>query len=140
MKLRDAEIDNASKLKDDEVTAIEVHKTDMNDISHSLFLGNHGACCTAVGSGCNQFAAPRYVMDKCISAIEVMDGKEFVGNSMCYFATVDGELALVLDNIELNGKYQYNDKIRDAFMDYAKQLCEEVGKPDLPIYAGSVPS
>ncbi|MCM1010727.1 MAG: hypothetical protein NC390_07630 [Fusobacterium sp.] len=136
MKLRDAEITNAAKLKDDEVTDIEVHKTDMNNVAHSLFLGNHGACCTAVGSGCNQFAAPRYSMDKCISAIEVMDGKDFVGNTMCYFAKVDGELALVLDNIELNGKYQFNDKIRDTFMDYAKQLCEEVGKPDIAIYAG----
>ena len=51
-------------------------------------------------------------------------------------AKVDGELALVMDNIELNSKYQYNDKIRDAFMEYAKKICEEVGKPDLPIYAG----
>ena len=75
-------------------------------------------------------------MDKCISAIEVMDGNEFVGNTMCYFAEVDGKLALVLDNIEMNTKYQNNNEIRDVFMEYAQQLCEEVGKPDLPIYAG----
>jgi hypothetical protein len=75
-------------------------------------------------------------MDKCISAIEVMDGKEFVGNTMCYFAFVDGELSFVMDNIELNGKYQYNDSIRDTFMEYAKQLCSEMGLPDIPIYAG----
>ena len=137
MKLRDAEVDAASNLKDNEVATLEVHKTDMNDISHSLFLGNHAGCCTAVGSSIgNDYAAPRYIMDKCISAIEVMDGKEFVGNTMCYFAEVDGKLALVLDNIEMSAKYQNNDKIRDVFMDYAKQLCEEVGKPDLPIYAG----
>ncbi len=137
MKLRDAEVDAASNLKDDELATLEVHKTDMNNISHSLFLGNHAGCCTAVGSSIgNDYAAPRYIMDKCISAIEVMDGKEFVGNTMCYFAEVDGKLALVLDNIEMSAKYQNNDKIRDVFMDYAKQLCEEVGKPDLPIYAG----
>lgn len=137
MKLRDAEVDAASNLKDNEVATLEVHKTDMNDISHSLFLGNHAGCCTAVGSSIgNDYAAPRYIMDKCISAIEVMDGKEFVGNTMCYFAEVDGKLALVLDNIEMSAKYQNNDQIRDVFMDYAKQLCEEVGKPDLPIYAG----
>ena len=137
MKLRDAEVDAASNLKDNEVATLEVHKTDMNDISHSLFLGNHAGCCTAVGSSIgNDYAAPRYIMDKCISAIEVMDGKEFVGNTMCYFAEVDGKLALVLDNIEMSAKYQNNDKIRDVFMDYAKRLCEEVGKPDLPIYAG----
>ena len=137
MKLRDAEVDAASNLKDDELATLEVHKTDMNNISHSLFLGNHAGCCTAVGSSIgNDYAAPRYIMDKCISAIEVMDGKEFVGNTMCYFAEVDGKLALVLDNIEMSAKYQNNDQIRDVFMDYAKQLCEEVGKPDLPIYAG----
>ena len=137
MKLRDAEVDAASNIKDDEIATLEVHKTDMNNISHSLFLGNHAGCCTAVGSSIgNDYAAPRYIMDKCISAIEVMDGKEFVGNTMCYFAEVDGKLALVLDNIEMSAKYQNNDQIRDVFMDYAKQLCEEVGKPDLPIYAG----
>ncbi len=135
-KLRDGEIHNASKMKANEETEIEVHQTDMNNLSHSLFLGNHGACCTAVGTGCNQYAAPRYCMDKCISAIEVMDGKEFVGNTMCYFAFVDGELSFVMDNIELNGKYQFNDSIRDTFMEYAKQLCSEMGLPDIPIYAG----
>ena len=137
MKLRDAEIDAAANLKDNEVATLEVHKTDMNNIAHSLFLGNHAGCCTAVGSSIgNDYAAPRYIMDKCISAIEVMDGNEFVGNTMCYFAEVDGKLALVLDNIEMNTKYQNNNEIRDVFMEYAQQLCEEVGKPDLPIYAG----
>ena len=137
MKLRDAEVDATSNLKDNELATLEVHKTDMNNISHSLFLGNHAGCCTAVGSSIgNDYAAPRYIMDKCISAIEVIDGKEFVGNTMCYFAEVDGKLALVLDNIEMSAKYQNNDQIRDVFMDYAKQLCEEVGKPELPIYAG----
>lgn len=75
-------------------------------------------------------------MNKCISSIEVMDGKDFVGNTMCYIAKVDGEPALVLDNIEMNTKYQYNDKIRDAIFEYAQKLCKEIGKPELPIYAG----
>ena len=55
---------------------------------------------------------------------------------MCYFANVDGKLALVLDNIELHTKYQYNDGIRDAIIKAAENICKSVGKPDLPIYAG----
>ena len=136
MKLRDVEIKNAANLKENSISTLEIHKTDMNDISHALFLGNHGHCCTAVGTGCNQFSAPAYIMNNCISAIEVMDGKNFVGNTMCYIAEVDGKLALVLDNIEMSPKYQYNNQIRDVFMEYAKDLCNEIGKPDLPIFAG----
>lgn len=136
MKLRDAEVSNSAKLKDNEVSNLEIHKTDMNDVSHALFLGNHASCCTAAGTGCNQFSAPTYIMNKCISAIEVMDGKDFVGNTMCFIAEVDGRLSLVLDNIELNSKYQYNDKIRDTIFAYAEQLCKEIGRPDMAIYAG----
>ena len=64
------------------------------------------------------------------------DKGAFVGNTMTYIAYVDGKPALVLDNIELKTKYQNNDKIRDTFIEYAKKLCEEIGQPDLPIYAG----
>lgn len=137
MKLRYNEIKEASALKSETETDIEVHKTDMNNIAHSLFLGNQSGCCTAVGSAYgNDYAAPRYILDKCIQAIEVMDGKEFVGNTMCYIAEVNGKPSLILDNIELTTKYQYNDSIRDAIFEYAKILCEDIGKPDMPIFAG----
>ena len=136
IKLRYADVKNAQNIKSNGEANLEVHKTDMNDIKHSLFLGNHASCCTAVGTGCNEFSAPNYIMNKAISAIEVMDGKNFVGNSMCYIAEVDGVPSLVLDNIEMSSKYQYNDKIRDAFMEYAKKLTEEIGAKDMPIYAG----
>lgn len=138
MKMRDKEVMAIKGMNSNETTSIEVHKTDMNDIVHSLFLGNHACCCTAIGNGCNSWSAPLYVMNKCISSIEVMDGKNFVGNTMCYIAHVDGELALILDNIELNPKYQYNDKIRDAIFEYAEKMCAEIGKPDMRIYAGSL--
>ena len=108
----------------------------MNDISHSLFLGNHGACCTAVGGGDNQYSAPTYIKNKMVSAIEVVDGDNFVGNTMCYIAQVDGKPSLILDNIELKADYHNNDVIRDAMIEYAKKLCAEIGQPDMPIYAG----
>ena len=75
-------------------------------------------------------------MNKCIGAIELVDKGNFVGNTMIYIAYVDGKPALVLDNIELKTKYRNNDAIRDAFLEYAKKLCAEIGQPDLPIYAG----
>lgn len=135
VKMRIPEADNTKKMKNSESVNLEVHKTDMNNISHALFLGNHAACCTAVDNS-NGWSAPQYIMNKLVSSIEVMDGAEFVGNTMCYFAKVDGKLALVLDNIEMNTKYQYNDKIKNAIIEYAKKLCKETGKPNLPIYAG----
>ncbi len=137
MKLRDTEIKNAKNLKSDIISDIHVRKADMNDVGYSLFLGNYASCCTAIGSSIgNDFAAPRYIMDKFISAIEILDDKTPIGNTMCYFANVDGKLALVLDNIELHTKYQYNDGIRDAIIKAAENICKSVGKPDLPIYAG----
>ena len=75
-------------------------------------------------------------MDKFIGAIELTDRGNFAGNTMMYLAEVDGVLSLVLDNIELKSKYQYNNAIRDAFFEYARKLCVEIGKPDMPIYAG----
>lgn len=136
VKDRDVQIKNAAALKSDDVAELEIRKTDMNNIQHALFLGNHGSCCTAVGTGGNQFSAPTYIKNKMISAIEVVDGKDFVGNTMCYIAEVDGKPSLVLDNIELNAKYQKNDKIREAMFAYARKMTEEIGKPDMPIYAG----
>ena len=137
MKLRDTEIKTAANLQFDRISDIHVRKADMNDIAYSLFLGNYASCCTAIGSPIgNDFAAPRYIMDKFISAIEVLDGKNPIGNTMCYFANVDGKLALVLDNIELQTKYQNNDGIRDAIIKAAENICKSVGKPELPIYAG----
>lgn len=135
-KLRENEIKNTSKLKSDTVSNLEVHKTDMNNLAHSLFLGNQSHCCTAIGGGANEHSAVTYAMNKMVSAIEVMDGNEFVGNTMCYIAQVDGKLSLLLDNIELAPKYQFNDKIRDAIFKYAEKMCAEIGKPDMPIYAG----
>ena len=35
----------------------------------------------------------------------------------------------------MKSKYQYNDAIRDAFFEYARKLCTEPGKPNMPIYA-----
>ena len=136
LNMRFKEMRLANQKLDDEPLQITVQKVDMNNVEHALFLGNHSGCCTAVGFGNNQWTAPNYVMCKMISAIEVLDGKEPIGNTMCYIAEIDGKPSLILDNIELQAKYQYNDEIRDMLIEYAKKMTAEIGKPDMPIYAG----
>lgn len=136
-RMRPDEIDAVNKMYTNQITMLTVRQADMNNITHSLFLGNHAGCCTALGSsGYNSYAAPRYVMDKFISAIEILDGEKPIGNTMCYFIDINGKPALVLDNIELLGKYQNIDTIRDAMIVFASKLCEVVGRPDAEIYAG----
>ena len=136
MLQRKQEIDCAKRLKESETLDIKVKKVNMADIKYSLCLGNHSHCCTALGSQANEWSAPSYILNRCISAIEVLANGEPVGNTMIYLADVNGELSLVLDDIELQTKFQNNDKIRDMIIEYAKQICKEIGKPDIPIYAG----
>lgn len=136
LNMRFKEMRLANQKLDDEPLQITVQKVDMNNVEHALFLGNHSGCCTAVGFGSNQWTAPNYVMCKMISAIEVLDGKEPIGNTMCYIAEIDGKPSLILDNIELQAKYQYNDEIRDMLIEYTKKMTAEIGNPDMPIYAG----
>lgn len=119
---------------------ITIKKVDMDDIPHSLFLGNDSSCCTALGSF-NDWTAPNYIKNKMVQAIELTDDKESIGNSMMYLISTPneaGELkpALLVDNIELKPKYQYNDKLEDGIVKYCKNFCKELGKPDMEIYAG----
>ena len=126
--------------KGDVPKTLRIKKVDMNNIEHSYFLGNHaGNCCTAVGNGLNQDSAPSYVLNNLFSAIEVLDEGEPVGNTMCYFINVSGKPALMIDNIGLKDEYKYVDGIRDAIIEYAKQIGKEVGIENLPIYASANP-
>lgn len=140
MLQRKQEIDCAKKLKDNETVNVKVKKVNMADIKHSLCLGNHSHCCTGLGSQSNEYSAPLYILNRCISAIEVLADGEPVGNTMIYLADIhqDGEkqLALVLDDIELQTKFQNNEKIKDMIIEYAKKVCSEIGQPNIPIYAG----
>lgn len=114
----------------------KIKQVDMTDIKHSLFLGNHSGCCTALSTGLTKYTVPTYIMNRLISAFEIMTENTAIGNTMIYIAEIDGIPSLILDNIEIKGKYQFNDQIRDGLFDYAKQFVKEIGKPDMPIYAG----
>ena len=106
----------------------------MNNVNKALFLGNEAACCTSVGRGTKQETAPYYVKNKLIGAIEITDSDYPIGNTTCYFAKVNDNLSLVLDNIELLPSYKNNNDIKNGIFEYARELCKDVGKPDIPIY------
>lgn len=113
-----------------------VRLSDDDDIGRNLFLGNHVGCCTAVGS-INAFAAPQHLMNTFVRAIEIVDknGNSY-GNSMCYFAKIDGKLSFVIDSFDANGKLGRNQVVTDSIIQYAKQVTKEMGKPNIPIVFG----
>ncbi len=136
LKLRYNEVKRVLENKSDKVAKLTIQKADMNDIPHSLFLGNDACCCTAIGSGFNMWTAPNYIMNKLISCIEIKNGNNSVGNTMMFTGIVDGELSLILDNVELKPQYQFNNNIRDAIFRYTSIITQELGQPNMKIYAG----
>lgn len=132
-----ARIRELLEIKPDTRSLITIKKVDMNDVGKSLFLGNDASCCTSVGTGAKQWTAPNYVKNKMFSAIEILDGETPIGNTMCYFALVDKQLSLVLDNVEFKPRYRNDNNIRDGIIEYSKQICKEVGVPNIPIYMAS---
>ena len=134
--LRNEDVKRAKSIRGDTVANIEIRKVNMYDIKKALSLGNDAQCCTALGSISNEWTAPNYIMNKCVGAIEITDNGKSIGNTMFYLAYIDKKPALVLDNIELKTKYQFNNDIREGIIEYAKKLCAKIGRPDLEIYAG----
>lgn len=122
---------------------LQVRLTDDNDIGRNLFLGSHVGCCTSVGATGvdNSFAAPQHLMNTFVRAIEIVDkGGNSYGNSMCYFAKIDGKLSFVVDSFEANGKLGGNQVVTDSIVQYAKQVTSEMVKSDkganIPIVFG----
>ncbi len=115
---------------------LSVRLWNKNDIGRNLFFGNHVGCCTSIGSF-NSFAAPQHLMNSFVNGIEIVDRNDnSMGNSMCYFADVDGELTFVIDSFEANGKLGASKDVTDAIIDYAKQVCKEMGRADTKIMFG----
>lgn len=128
---------NEVKVDDMQIT---VQHVDMNNIPHSLFLGNDASCCMAIGSGYKQAIAPNYIMNKMISAIEILSNDKPIGNTICYIAAIDDKPALVLDNIEIKQEFRnsdVNDSIREMLFMYAKQFGNEFGIESSSIYIGA---
>ena len=99
-------IHDVEQLKDTE-EELCVRLWDNDDVGRNLFFGNHVGCCTSIGSF-NSFAAPQHLMNSFVNGIEIVDkGGNSLGNSMCYFANVDGKLTFIIDSIEVNGKFYF---------------------------------
>ncbi len=116
---------------------LNVRLWDNDDVGRNLFFGNHVGCCTSVGNS-NSFAAPQHLMNSFVNGIEIVDkAGNSLGNSMCYFAKVDGELTFVIDSFEANGKLVAAPEVLNAVIEYAKQICKKMGRPDANIMFGS---
>jgi len=113
-----------------------VRLSNPDDIGRNLFFGNHVGCCTSIGGG-NGFVAPQHLMNSFVRGMEIVDKKgNSYGNSMCYFAEVNGKPSFIVDSFEANGKLGRNPDVTDAIINYSKQVTKEMGKPDIPIYFG----
>ena len=94
----------------------------------------------AVGSGFRQSIAPNYIMNKMITAIEILSNDKPIGNTMCYIAEIDKKPALVLDNIEIKQDFRFcdiNNSIKETLLAYAKQFGNELGIESSSIYIGA---
>lgn len=137
LKGRKKEVDDLLRMKD-AIIDLSLRLSDDDNISRNLFIGNHVGCCTAV-DGTNGHAAPQHLMNSFIRAMEIVDkGGNSYGNSMCYFAKVDGKLSFIIDSFEASGKLGGNKVVTDKIIEFAKQVTKEMGQSDLPIYLGPV--
>ena len=88
---------------------------------------------------------PIYLLNTAFNMIEVVDNNtgETIGNALCYFAkNYDGEMAFVIDNIEIrNSKKFFGTNaihLRDTIIDYANNIAKEVtNNPNPKIYLGT---
>ena len=100
-------------------------------------MGNEVGCCTKIG-GSKEKESIVYAKNKMFSAIEVLDGKNSAGNTMGFFALVNGKLSYIIDNIELKSEYAYQNPIRDAIIKCARKIVENAGCKDAPIYLSTL--
>lgn len=106
-----------------------------------LFLGNKTTCCTAI-AGANGAATSIYLLSHCWQVVEIYDDKgNVIGMSRIYMGEIDGEPALMMDNIELNKTFvkevsiPERTKLRDAIFKYMHDYAEAVtGKKDTKVY------
>ena len=119
------------------VNDIHFRLSDDNNIGRNIFFGNHVGCCNSVESTYAGYSAPMHLLNNYNRGFELVDnfGNSF-GNSLCYFADVDGELTFVIDSFEANGKLGSNPIVTDKLIEFAKTVCAEMGRPDAKIMIG----
>ena len=135
LESRIKDLNDAAQLKDMS-EELYVRLSDDDDIGRNIFFGNHVSCCTSV-QNFNGFAQPQHLMNTYVRGIEIVDknGTSY-GNSMCYFAKVDGKLTFIVDSFEANGKLGASKDVTNAVIDAGKLICAEMGRPDIPVMFG----
>lgn len=135
LESRIKDLNDAAQLKDMK-EELYVRLSDDDDVGRNLFFGNHVHCCTSV-QNFNGFAQPQHLMNTYVRGIEIVDknGNSY-GNSMCYFAKVDGKLTFVIDSFEANGKLGASKEVTDAIISTGKLICAEMGRPDAAVMLG----
>ena len=135
LESRIKDLNDAAQLKDMS-EELYVRLSDDDDIGRNIFFGNHVSCCTSV-QNFNGFAQPQHLMNTYVRGIEIVDknGNSY-GNSMCYFAKVDGKLTFIVDSFEANGKLGASKDVTNAVIDAGKLICAEMGRPDIPVMFG----
>ena len=106
-----------------------------------LFIGNKTTCCTAIGA-LNGLATPIYLLSKAWNVVELFDAEgNAVGMSRVFIGEIDGEYAIMMDNIELNNTYikqmsaEEKTQLRNKFFEYMHKYAEQVtGKKDSKVY------
>ena len=116
------------------VNDIHFRLTDDNDIGRNIFFGNHVSCCNSVNSAYAGYSAPMHLLNSYNRGVELVDkfGNSY-GNSLCFFAMIDGKLTFVIDSFEANGKLGSNPLVTDELIKFGKQVCKEVGRSDAPL-------
>lgn len=119
------------------VSDIYFRLSDDNDIGRNIFFGNQVGCCNSVESSYAGYSAPLHLLNAYTRGIEVVDefGNSY-GNSLCFFALVDGKLSFVIDSFEANGKLCANPVLTEELLKFAKKVCEYVGCPNAEIVVG----
>ena len=135
LESRIKDLTDAAQIKDMS-EELYVRLSDDDDVGRNLFFGNHVHCCTSVQNS-NGFAQPQHLMNTYVRGIEIVDknGNSY-GNSMCYFAKVDGKLTFVIDSFEANGKLGASKDVTDAVISAGKLICAEMGRPDAAVMLG----
>ena len=116
---------------------IKIKMWDRNP-KRDLFQGNFSTCCIGMGA-VNGDVMAKYLLHTCFNMIEIIDNNtdKTIGNALCYFAEADGELAFIIDNVEINKEYlpskEAGNDIRDGIVEYSKNLLNYIKKDNKPI-------
>ena len=119
------------------VTDIHFRLSDENDIGRNIFFGNHVGCCNSVESTFAGYSAPMHLLNNYNRGLELVDdfGNSY-GNSLCFFANIDGQLCFVIDSFEAKGELASNPIVSENLIKFAKQVCREMGREDAKVMIG----